>query len=144
MIINFLMRKADSMLSTPGWVAPSMPVVSSFIWEPDLAAGALLALSREGHVDDLSVALDMQSGGGSGGAHFEGVGDLFFPVAVVYKAVVVGGRNGYFCGWCRGGILCGLALDAVVAFGYDRGTSIAVYHFCLKLEIIILSKASSS
>lgn len=65
-----------------------------------MAAGALLTLSREGRVDDLSIALNMQGGGGSRCTHFECVGHLFFPVAVVDKAivatgeVVVGGRNG--------------------------------------------------
>jgi hypothetical protein len=94
MIMNFLMRKAATMLSTPDWEGYPMSVVSSSIWEPGEAGVALLALRPEGRVDDLAVELDVQGGDGIGGAHFEGVGHLCSPVVVVDDVVAVGGGNG--------------------------------------------------
>ncbi len=51
-IMNFTTGKASAMLTTPEWVVLPMAVISSFIWEPGLAAFALLALRRVHRVDD--------------------------------------------------------------------------------------------
>lgn len=52
MIMNCTTGKALAMLTTPEWVALPMPVVSSFVWEPVLAALALLAVRRVHRVHD--------------------------------------------------------------------------------------------